>query len=169
MSLDSFDSLDASSVSAEMLRTETQAAFSRVWETSLGLPIEFVSFDIHTVVLPPFVPEWFGSVAWIGGSWTGNVRIAAESELAASISRKMNIAEDTNEDQIDDSLRELANMVAGNLKSVLPGICGLATPGSFKLRSVEDLADDFTCLVSLCYRSEGKVLVLTLNSLHMVE
>lgn len=81
----------------------------------------------------------------------------------------MNATDQAEDEQIDDSMREVANMVAGNLKSVLPGICGLATPGSFRLRKLDDLADDFSCLVSLCYRSEGEVVVVTLNSLHDVE
>jgi hypothetical protein len=147
------------------LLSEVQAAFERVWDLFVGLPRDESLLATAELEAPPMNSVWCGSVAWIGGSWTGNVRLAMEPELAVTLTQQLLECNNPDQAQVEDALRELANMVAGNLKSALPGICGLATPGNFKVRSYEDLRDGFSCLVSLWYQSRGRWVVLTLNAL----
>lgn len=149
-------------ISSDFLREELSAAFARVWETSLSLPLKPADVAIaHKSSLP-----WFGAVAWIGGSWTGNVRIGIPKELAYIITARLIEVDTPTPEQTLDALRELANMTAGNLKSVLPGKCGLATPGNFNIRTLEAAQDEFSTIMLSWYQSDQFPLFLSLSALH---
>jgi len=157
--------VEQSGSTVELLRFETQAAFERVWDSFVGLPR---NVGPVTVTIPELAAEqapWIGSLAWIGGTFAGNLRLIAEPELATAVASQVLGTPEPAEPEIDDVFRELANMVGGNLKSVLPGICGLAIPGSFRVRSSTDLLDDFTCVVALWYWIGDRRLLVTFNSL----
>jgi Chemotaxis phosphatase CheX len=145
---------------------EFDSAFSRVWETSIGLPIRERP-DITPDHAPYSAgPAWFGSVAWIGGSWTGNVTLAVEPAIASAISKAMLGGAQPSEAEITDALREVANMVAGNVKSTIPGICGLATPGSFRiLTGKSDPVQDVTPLVVRWMESEHGLIRVSLGEM----
>ena len=153
---------DPAAVTANFLREELSGAFARVWETSLGLPLKPAEVAIaDTKSLP-----WFGAVAWIGGSWTGNVRIGLPRELACQVTARLLDVQNPTGEQIQDALRELANMTAGNLKSVLPGRCGLATPGNFEIKSLESIQDEFSPIMLRWYQTDQWPLFLSLSALH---
>ncbi|MCO6432491.1 MAG: chemotaxis protein CheX [Deltaproteobacteria bacterium] len=151
-----------SEIATEYLREQLRSAFDRVWRTTLELELEeFFPNESDVLALP-----WLGSVAWIGGSWTGNVRIGMPRELASSVTGKLLSLEKPSDAQILDALRELSNMTAGNLKSALPGRCGLATPGNFTVRSIAEVRDEFSPIMISWYRSSGFPLFLTISALH---
>lgn len=149
-------------VSPDFLRDEISGAFFRVWETSVCLPLRSADVAFAEKSSLP----WFGAVAWIGGSWTGNVRIGMPKELATFITAKLLDVEAPSIEQMNDTLRELANMTAGNLKSVLPGRCGLATPGNFAITSLESIQDEFSAIMLTWYQSDRLPLFLSLSALH---
>lgn len=149
-------------VSANFLRNELSAAFVRIWETSLCIPLKLADVQIANKQSLP----WPGAVAWIGGSWTGNVRIGLPKELASIVTARFLDVDNPSIEQIQDALRELANMTAGNLKSVLPGRCGLATPGNFEIRSLEGVQDEFSTIMMSWYQSDQYPLFLSLSALH---
>jgi CheY-specific phosphatase CheX len=132
-----------------------------VWKTSLDLSLKLANVAIAQRTTLP----WLGAVAWIGGSWTGNVRIGMPKELALIIAARQIEMKNPSERQIKDALRELANMIAGNLKSVLPGRCGLATPGNFEIKSLEEIQDEFSPILLNWYESEDFAFFLSLSAL----
>ncbi len=176
------------------LKEGVRSSFERVWDTFVALPRDSVPLvrmpyslrgqhyptwsdsnegdcgvresSGRALESPPVLQsDWYGSVAWIGGSWTGNVRVVMEPELAQFFTARLLHTTSPDEEQIEDAMRELANMIAGNLKSSLPGIAGLATPGNFKVRSWADLRDEFPCVTSLWYRSRGRWILVSLSGL----
>lgn len=149
------------------LKEEAIASFRRVWDTSVCLPIKECS-----TALPEIGPdEWYGAVAWIGGSWTGNVRVIMCPKLAEQLTRALlrqaidPLPATFTLEEIQDSLRELANMIAGNLKASLPGKCGLATPGNFFVRSLNDVNDEFHSILRQDFSVADGTIVVTVGSL----
>jgi CheY-specific phosphatase CheX len=149
-------------ITADFITKEFLTVFQRVWDTSIALPVK----SLDSTSTECYNYPCCGAVAWIGGSWTGNLRIVMPCELAAVIAGRMLQIGVPSDQQIHDALRELANMLAGNLKSILPGRCGLATPGSFIVFSESEIDDEFTPILRGCYQSCEMPLYVTLNSLH---
>lgn len=125
-------------------------AFERIWDTAVALP-RFPRAAVHSFEI---TDPWDGAVAWIGGTWTGNVRIFCSPGLAAVISKAVlpDLEGSPSDVSQQDVMRELANMVAGNLKSLLGGCCALATPGNFTVKSLADLEDDFRPMATITYQ-----------------
>lgn len=150
-------------VSKEMLTQEFSSAFHRVWETHVGLPLWKIVDEEH--IHAPDI--WVAGVVWIGGEWTGSTTIAISESLAQLVTSKM-LGCDPNivtVEQYKDAIRELTNMVAGNLKSSLPGPCGLATPGCFKIDDLAVLDHEFTGVIHLRFTCEGTLVIADLRSL----
>ena len=65
------------------------------------------------------------SLVGIAGAWTGTGSIYCGSELAMQVASAMFLSEETSVNQeVLDSMSELANMIIGNVKSVLEGDLG---------------------------------------------
>jgi|GEM_PF-2946441 len=150
-------------ISDEVLRKEFTSAFLRVWDTSVGYKLNSEDpskqLDMST--------RWIAGVVWMGGSWTGSIALAMPTRLGLRItSAQLNERLETiKHEQIEDAVKELTNMIAGNLKSALPGQTGLATPGFFELNKRSNLANEFTRVISLCYGCEGESLIVELHGL----
>lgn len=154
-----------SEITDEMLQKEISEAFLRVWETSVGLPLK----ESSTASGAESIDEWIAGVVWLGGQWTGCVTLVVPKKFARSIAAMMLDVDPTiiTIDQYTDAVRELTNMSAGNLKSVLPGACGLATPGCFAVKDPhDDHAPEFSTIASLTYQYLDSPIVVTLKGLH---
>lgn len=96
----------------------------QVWETVLCLPIETdapqpSADDLHVV-----------GMVNITGNWEGSVLVRCTRPLARSITEAM-FGMDPGEasaDEIADALGEIANMIGGNVKSLVPGPSQLSLP-----------------------------------------
>ena len=149
------------------LRDEALASFMRVWDATVRLPLENVTTDPEIANEAP----WHGAVAWIGGDWTGNVRLLVSPSLANDIAKALfnglidEPPEGYSPEEVDDALRELSNMVAGNLKGSLAGVCGLATPGTFIVRSNAEFRNEFDQILHQSFRCGAGFIVLSLGEL----
>jgi CheY-specific phosphatase CheX len=134
-----------------------------IWGSFLELPLATATDPLAGGV--PTVT----SVVNIDGAWRGAVMMQFPSDLAVTVTAAIFQA-DTEPDQHDvgDALGELANMVAGNVKALLPEPCGISLPTvafgpDYQLSVVgtEPVASaTFTCegrpfVVTLLQRSEG--------------
>lgn len=148
-------------ITHEMLEREFTSAFTRIWETQVGLHAQSCDFSSELEA------KWLAGVVWLGGQWTGSVTLAIPEALAQLItSRALDIPEEELlPNQARDYVRELANMCAGNLKSALPGPSGLATPGCFSIRRLGELPNDFPVILALHYECEGLPLSVELRGL----
>lgn len=145
----------------DYIRSQLCEAFERIWEFSTTLPL--LAVDGSSV--GEHDGPWMGAVAWIGGSWKGAVKIGFPQSLATLITSGMLDVENPTLDQVEDALREIANMTAGNLKSVLPGECALSTPGNFEVGQPTLIKDDFSQLMLRWYRSKGSFAFVALSTL----
>lgn len=100
------------------------AVLEQVWESLLGAPL-----------LP-----WNGDAVDVGvlqaqvalaGDWAGSVRLGCSPATAASLARTMLGARDGDpvpDADVHDAVGELANVVGGNVKGMLPGTTSLGLP-----------------------------------------
>jgi chemotaxis protein CheX len=110
----------------ELLATDEQIVgiTQDVWSSFTGRPVDAAPGE--------WVPA--GDVAVgrveVTGGWRGWVLLACPTRLARAAAAAMfeRPAEALTDDEVADALGELANMVGGNLKSVLPGPSRLSMP-----------------------------------------
>jgi len=74
--------------------------------------------------------DWVHAFVGVDGPWNGTVRVSAPRRLAARCAAVMlDVPLDVVDDATArDALGELANVVGGNLKSLLPPVCHLSLP-----------------------------------------
>jgi len=110
-----------------MLSVEVVTEVTRaVWETAIGMGVEEV----------PDAPESEESLQVgvdISGEWTGKVVVTLPSRLAkAATAAMLECSEgDASPADVRDAVGEIANMIGGNIKSVLPGPSKLSLPHVF--------------------------------------
>jgi chemotaxis protein CheX len=107
--------------SDEQIAGITQDVWSSFVGTVIGSADEKVALDAVDVTV--------GCVA-VTGDWKGCVLLACPKQLARTAASAMFDlpAEQLTGDEIADALDELTNMVAGNIKSLLPGPSRLSIP-----------------------------------------
>jgi chemotaxis protein CheX len=95
-----------------------------VWESFTGRTIELAD-----QVRPDGGDVTVGCVT-VTGEWQGNVLLACPAQLARTAASAMFDlpAAQLDDEQIADALGELTNMIAGNLKSLIPGPSRLSMP-----------------------------------------
>jgi chemotaxis protein CheX len=121
------------------IRNHIQTATEEVFSTMLGIEIAMGEMTLgHT-------SSHSGVTALLGltGAWTGSGQISCEPVLACKIASQFLMAEyPVVDDEVLDALAELANMIIGNVKTLLEhklGPMGLSTPviisgGEFETR-----------------------------------
>lgn len=94
----------------------------QVWENVLGQSVELAALN-------GTCPNVTSSVQ-IMGAWTGTVSLRMTTELATVIAGSMfeMEADELGQEEIDDAVGEMANMIGGNVKSLLPGPSQLSMP-----------------------------------------
>jgi hypothetical protein len=114
-----------------------------------------VGEDEYLVPLPGDLPEDVVS-SWVDvrGPWTGVVVITTGRSTAEQLSRELlkeHAPSVLDEEDVEDGLGELANVVGGNVKAVLPGpsVLGLPEVGS------APAAGPDTCRVDLLWRGQS--------------
>ncbi len=106
---------------------------------------------------PPADAESLLATVQIAGQWTGSVVLSLSPEIATrSAVAMLNIApEEVTADDRQDVAAELANMVGGNLKSVLPGPSFLSLPTIVAGREFGLQVHDAQLIEDLVLRSES--------------
>lgn len=97
---------------------------SDIWRLVVGRPV------LPAPVLPPVGPGWAFACVQITGAWRGTVTVAADPDLVRAVAVALGgvPAERVTDADRADALGELAGMIAGNLKAVLPPPCYLSRP-----------------------------------------
>jgi len=110
--------------SGEILPVGLVQIVESVFETMLSLPIEGVAANWESET-----PAVTGAV-YYAGPWAGALLVECTEEQSFQFTaRLMSIeAPATVNDDVRDSLGELANMIAGNLKVVLPSGVAISMP-----------------------------------------
>jgi chemotaxis protein CheX len=116
-----------------------------------------VGDDEFLVPLPGGLPDdALSSWVEIVGPWTGTVVLTCGRSTAEELSRsllKEHAPPVLDQDDIEDALGELANVVGGNVKAVLPGPSVLGLPEVGNAPAAGSPAD--TCRVDLLWRGQS--------------
>ena len=99
----------------------------------------------------------------ISGGWDGQVRLHATAALARATSAKMFAMSPETvqaQDQID-AIYELANIIAGNIKSLLPEPCQLSLPTVHLGNEWAPSVDGTDRVSELAFECEGHPLLVT--------
>ena len=135
----------------DLLDQETvQSIAQEAWSALVG-------DDEFLVPLPGGLPDDAVS-SWVEivGPWTGTVVLTCGRSTAEALSRallKEHAPPVLEPEDIEDALGELANVVGGNVKAVLPGPSVLGLPEVGSAPTAGSPAD--TCRVDLLWRGES--------------
>ena len=104
------------------------AASSQFWEQMLSMKLEQLNFEERFCVHDGHV---LGSVE-LGGAWVGRIEVRMSTGLAqeATAAMLMQPAESVCLADTLDATKEIANMIAGTIKSALPRPCTMTVPQS---------------------------------------
>ncbi len=109
----------------ETFQEDVSRIAADVFRTMLSLEIwpDTAAADLHHT-------EVVTAAVYFAGEWKGAVLIECTTSQAFDFTARLfsSAPPETMDDDVRDALGELANMVAGNLKSVLPGGVGISMP-----------------------------------------
>ncbi|HVN75155.1 MAG TPA: chemotaxis protein CheX [Thermoanaerobaculaceae bacterium] len=99
-----------------------------IWESILGLQVERAR-DVAQLTQATREKSLTGCVQ-LAGAWEGSVFLYCTAALAGEVAATMfgTTTASLRNGDVEDALGELTNMVAGNLKIVLPRPCQLSLP-----------------------------------------
>jgi CheY-specific phosphatase CheX len=103
-------------------------ASRQFWEQMLSMPVEALAANDKSVLL---AAHMVGSVV-LSGVWTGRIEVRMAMGLAYEATGAMLMQEVNSVVEADalDATKEIANMIAGVLKSSMPRPCTMSVPES---------------------------------------
>lgn len=120
------DSEEIGDYAVQFLEKEILEITETTWQAMLGLDIQAGTWPATIDLADGF---WTGKVE-ISGAWNGVVVLHGSGQLAhsaASVIFANGRSAVTAQDR-SDAMYELTNVIAGNIKSLLPGPCQLSLP-----------------------------------------
>jgi chemotaxis protein CheX len=110
----------------QFLEAEVIELTRTVWETVLAMGIEPAEDDRH----PPDGEETVSACVHISGGWNGSVILSCPSTLGIAIAAAMFELEhdEVDDELLHDAVGEVANMIGGNVKGLVPGPSQLSLP-----------------------------------------
>ena len=131
-----------------------------IWRSVVGLDLERTT----GTAMPDGEHRFLTGCVQITGGWEGAVMLDCSAALAR---RTAGIMLDVDMDaasieEIHDALGELANMAAGNLKTMLPGPCQLSLPAVIEGIDYKMMVPGSQLLVRVSYTCRGEPLTVTL-------
>jgi chemotaxis protein CheX len=103
----------------EMVRAATQDVF----QTMLSREVQALDWYVARGLAESF--DGIVSLVGIAGTWTGTGSVYCGSELAMEVASTMFMSQQTSVNQeVLDAMAELANIIVGNVKSMLEGELG---------------------------------------------
>lgn len=144
----------------QFLEEEILEITETTWRAMLGIDIQ----RIRTNAIPPEAEEALIGHVSISGAWEGEVLLKATIALARSAASKIFAIPQESvqpQDQID-AMYELSNIIAGNIKSLLPEPSKLSLPEVEQVTEWETDTINADRVSELSFESEGQTLLVTL-------
>ncbi|MDH5763304.1 MAG: chemotaxis protein CheX [Nitrospinota bacterium] len=97
-----------------------------IWSSFLNMPV----IQTDKAFEPQGKDNTLAACIQITGEWQGTVTVYAPKELGKKIASSMYALDESSIDdqQVQDVMGEIANMIAGNVKSLLPTPCSISIP-----------------------------------------
>ena len=131
-----------------------------VWLSILNLPIEQSREEIHVSSQGYALAR----CVHIRGAWNGTIVLCCSDRLAHKAAAVMFSDEAGQEplDKVYDAVGELANMVGGNLKALLPGPSQLSVPAPIENSDYQDLVRDAQPQNRLAFQCDGEPFLIAI-------
>lgn len=132
-----------------------------IWMTSLGLAI-------HPSAKKEWVPNGgeriLASCIQITGFWEGALALLCPEGLARRVAAIMFSLEPeaVTMEQVQDALGELANIIGGNIKAMLPNLCHLSLPVVAEETDYKVRVPGSRLLKQFAFECQGQPLLLSL-------
>ncbi|MCG8391756.1 MAG: chemotaxis protein CheX [Pseudomonadales bacterium] len=111
--------------------TQSQSALLSQKVARIGTNVlsDFLNIPVRPHSGPP-PAIYHGAEIAISGKWQGNVTVSTSENLGQRIASRMFRKESDSVEGVDivDALTELTNIIAGNIKAILPGPSQLSLP-----------------------------------------
>lgn len=133
-------------------------ANAQFWEQMLMMSLEHAAYSADFAVAEGHVAGWVD----LGGAWKGRIEVRLVRELAwvATAAMMMQSVETVADADALDAAKEIANMIAGTIKSSLPRPCTMSVPESaFMAESFSHLAPTGDTLAVSFRHESGTMLV----------
>jgi chemotaxis protein CheX len=136
---------------------EIQQLVANIWQLMLGWPIEakLEAADARTG------DQFLTACVSIAGEWEGTIVVDCGLPLASDAAVKMFQTSTTTAEDCRDALGELSNMIAGNLKALLPEPCYLGLPAVSNGRDYAVHVLDSRLAARTCFECRGQRLVVS--------
>ncbi len=138
-------------------RADLQSIVTSIWQSFLGVEVEALESRRADERMDP--AKTLGARVFLRGTWTGSVSLTCEATLARRIAAVM-LAVDASEVgpvAVSDALGELANVLGGNVKNLLPPSCVISLPVTHEPGFVDPPAVDTIAAAFECF---GEVFVV---------
>lgn len=131
-----------------------------IWISVLGIDVK----RRPEAVTPNDKEQFLTACVQITGDWEGAVVLQCSSALARTIGAIMyDIEPDAGTtDEVQDALGELTNMIAGNLKALLPGICHLSLPAVVEGLNYKSIAPRSEPISQVAFESQSQPFMVML-------
>lgn len=122
----------------ELAREDILALVEQTWQTLFGSPIELAEPTLFEV-------DAVRATIAISGAWQGQVRLDLSASAAEEVACGLLEAKpgELEPDAIFDAAGEMANILAGNLKSMLPQPSKLGLPVTFSGSALQESPDSW--------------------------
>lgn len=140
-----------------MLETEIVEIARAVWEAMFAAELSVDAGD------EPPAGESLTSVVHIEGAWQGAVTVHCPATLGSVLAARLFVdGPDPTDVDVRDLLGELANMLGGNIKALLPEPCSLSLPSVTAGRDYDVQVVDTSVAARVRFTCEGLPLIITL-------
>lgn len=132
-----------------------------IWESILGLEVRRAR-DVAPLTQSTRERSLTGCVQ-LAGAWEGSVFLYCSEALAGEVAATMfgTSPETLRNGDVEDALGELTNMVAGNLKIVLPRPCQLSLPAVVEGIDYRVIVPGTKIAAQVLFESNSKPLLVT--------
>lgn len=102
---------------------DLEEIISTIWSTLFELPLSVADASAR------LGQSTVTGIVHIDGAWPGALMLRCPMALARQLTAAMfQTGLDPSDDDVSDALGELTNMMAGNVKALLPETCGISLP-----------------------------------------
>ncbi len=140
--------------------TDLTAISQEIWAAVLGIELRPATpGQVHAEEVRVVT----GTVQ-ITGDWSGATTVQVSEELACRLAATMFMMaiEDVTDEEVTDTVGELANMTGGNVKSTLEGSCQLSLPAVTSGRDFRVTVPGSGVKERLAFDADGELVVVTL-------
>jgi len=131
-----------------------------IWQSTLGMEVRPIAgpslLKQRACIVTARVP--------ITGAWQGAVLLQCSEELAKRVARAMFglESEQPTADEVRDALAEIANVTAGNLKSLVCGNCQLSMPQVTERALDSPIASEEVVISRQTFDCQGELFMVTI-------